>query len=813
MKKLFAFAVLTALGLQAQAQVISGKVTNTEGEALPGASISIKPTGRGTLTGDDGSYRLELTKAGTFEVTASFIGYRSGTRKVSLKEDEQITLNFVMSEQQELLDAVNISAVRASENAPVAQSTLSQEEIEQRDEGRDIPFILRDLPSTVVTSDAGAGIGYTGMRIRGSDISRINVTINGVPLNDPESHGVFWVNTPDLASSTNSMQVQRGVGTSTNGAGAFGASINMKTSSIPTKAFAATEITAGSFNSLKTKLQVGSGLLNDHWAIEARLSKVQSDGFIDRATSDLKSYYISGSYYSENTSVQLIHFAGGEETYQAWWGIPEGKLNGNDSLLQYHIAINGYDAQDSANLVNSDPRTYNYYTYENEVDNYKQDHYQLHFSHRFSENFLANAALHYTWGRGYYEQYRKDDDLADYGLSPVILGADTVSNTDLIRRRWLDNGFAGATYSLEYDHNDRLNISFGGAYNRYEGDHFGEIIWAEFASNSEIRDRYYDNTSVKTDFNNFLKGTLSFGKLTAYADMQLRVVDYTGEGVDADGSMIGIEAHYQFFNPKAGLSYAPGKNQRAYASVAVAHREPVRTDFLDAPADLQPTPEQLVDYEAGYEYQTEKAFANVNFFYMDYTDQLVLTGQVNDVGSAIRVNAPESYRLGMELVGRGKINNWLQLGGNLTLSENKILNFTDYVVDYDNGGYQTTTFQSTDISFSPNVTGHVEAGVMPFEGFNIILGSKYVGRQFLDNTGSVSKSLDPYAVTDLRLQYNVPQKFAKQLQLHLLVANLFNVEYAPNGYTYSYIWSGKITENFYYPMAGINFLGGVKLRL
>lgn len=809
MKKLIAFAALSALFLQAQAQTISGRVTSkTDGEPLPGANIIIQSTNTGVQAGANGEFEIQLEKGKTYQLSASFVGYETLTKEVVANENSIINFNLV--ETSSLLEPVNINAVRAGKNVPIAKSNLNKAEIEERNEGRDMPYVLKDLPSTVVSSDAGTGVGYTGIRIRGSDISRINVTVNGIAMNDPESHGVFWVNTPDLASSSQSIQVQRGVGTSTNGAGAFGASINIKTSALSLKPYASIDATGGSFNTLKTNIRAGSGLLNNHWSIDARLSKVNSDGFIDRATSDLKSYYLSASYYSKKTSVQLIHFGGGEQTYQAWWGVPEAKLSGDSAGLYNHILNNGYDSKDSANLVNSNPRSYNYYTYDNETDNYKQDHYQLHVSHAFSDKLIANAALHYTWGRGYYEQYRKGDDLAHYGLDNVVLGGDTITSTDLIRRRWLNNNLIGTTYSLQANL-DELQLTFGGAYNNYVGDHYGEIIWAQFASNGKIRDRYYDNRTTKTDFNNYLKATYTVGKLTAYGDLQLRTVSYVANGIDEDGTIIDVDKSFTFFNPKAGVNYALTDDSRIYASMAVAHREPVRTDFLDAPADLQPEPEQLIDYEAGFELQTEKAFFNANLFFMDYTNQLVLTGQLNDVGSPIRTNAPESFRAGIELMGSYIINKYFQVGANFTFSQNKILNFTDYVFDYGTNGYVEETFKSTDISYSPNVIAGVNLTVTPIAGATIDWNTKFVDRQYLDNTMSADKSLNAYTVTDLRLGYNVPVKSLKRLNVHLLIANLFNQEYEPNGYTYSYIYGDKITENFYFPMAGINFLAGVTI--
>lgn len=820
MKKLIAFAVLTLATLQGYSQSIFGTVTDaTTNKPLASANITVYPGSLSAVTNANGEYQIKVPKVGNYLVEVSFIGYLQGQFQVYVSE-EKTKLDVDLLEGKELLEPVNISAIRAANNVPIAKSNLDKEAIESRNEGRDIPFILKDLPNTVVTSDAGAGVGYTGIRIRGSDISRINVTVNGISINDPESHGVFWVNTPDLASSTNSVQVQRGVGTSTNGPGAFGASINLKTSGLNSTPYAAADLTGGSFNTLKTNLQVGSGLLNNHWVVEGRFSRITSDGFIDRANSNLQSYYLSGGYYSKNTSVQLIHFGGGEETYQAWWGIPEEKLRGTEAELANHILVNGYDSQDSANIVDSDNRTYNYYTYDNEVDNYKQDHYQLHLSHKFSNRLTANAALHYTYGRGYFEQYRKDDDLADYGLPSVIMGGDTLGSSDLIRRRWLDNNFYGATYSLEYN-SSFINATLGGAYNQYDGDHFGEIIWARFTGEGEIRDRYYDNTTEKTDFNTFLKLNKTFNKLSIFADLQYRRVSYKAEGIDNDRRAFTIDKQFNFFNPKAGINYSLKDNQRVYASVGVAQREPVRNDFLDAIAGTEPKSEHLTDYELGYELSDTKTFFSANFFYMDYQDQLVLTGQVNDVGSAIRTNVSESYRAGLELLARRSLNKWFSAGLNAALSRNIIKNFTDYIADYDNGGYQTTTESSRDISFSPNFIGGVELNAMPFKGFTATLNTKYVSRQFLDNTGQSDwfdftstngKVLDAYTVTDLRLNYILPVNFAKELKVHLLVANIFNEEYEPNGYTYSYIFGETVTQNFYFPMAGVNILAGIKIR-
>lgn len=833
MNKLFAVAAaFFLLSVSTQAQSIRGKVSQTESnQALSDVNVNVLDHPAGTSTDADGTFLLQNLQPGTYRLEFSAVGYTSAQRSVDLLGMEEVYIEVNLRREDLLLNPVNINAVRAQEEAPIAQSNLSEEEIESRDDGRDIPFILQDLPSTVSYSDAGAGVGYTGLRIRGSDITRINVTVNGIPLNDPESHGVFWVNTPDLASSTNSLQVQRGVGTSTNGAGAFGASINMKTSDLKEEPYARTELGGGSFNTLKQNIQVGSGLLNDHWAVEARLSNIQSDGFIDRARSSLQSYYLSGSYYSKNTSVQLIHFAGSEETYQAWWGIPEEKLYGTQNELFNHIARNGYGPKDSANLVNADPRQYNYYTYDQEVDNYRQDHWQLHLSHRFSEHLKANIAGHYTWGRGYFEQFRPEDDFSDYGLEPLIFGPDTITNTDLIRRRWLNNYFAGATFSFNYQ-DENIAVTYGGAANRYYGGHYGEIIWARYASNSDIRDRYYDNQSLKTDLNQYLKVQYKWGQWDFFGDLQFRSIFYSGEGIDNDQFVIDFDNEFNFINPKFGFNYSIDRAQRIYASVSKGSREPVRTDFLDAIGTEVPTPETMIDYEAGYQWQSKSADIQVNAFFMDYQNQLVLTGRVNDVGAAIRENVENSYRAGIELSGNYRFLHWAQVGGNLTLSRNVIQDYTYYIVDYDNGGLSQENLGNTQISFSPGTVASLYLMTEPIENASVKLTSRHVSRQYLDNTASANsgifwldevvdfstpeerpaKSIDPFSVVDLSLNYHWDSPWFKGVDFYATAANLFDVTYAPNGYTYSYIYGGNtVTENFYYPMASRNYLAGIKV--
>ncbi|MEM6297993.1 MAG: TonB-dependent receptor, partial [Bacteroidota bacterium] len=649
---------------------------------------------------------------------------------------------------------------------------------------------LRFQPSIIATSDAGAGVGYTGIRIRGSDATRTNITINGIPLNDAESQGVFWVNMPDFASSVNSLYIQRGVGTSTNGAGAFGASVNIQTEEASDDPFAEINNSYGSFNTWKHNVRFGTGKIGERVSVAGRLSKVTSDGFIDRAFSDLKSFFVTGKYEDVEGGHELEAniFSGQEQTYQAWYGVPEAALEEGN-------------------------RTLNVVDYENETDNYQQDHYQLIYTKRglFGLNLNANAALHYTYGRGYFEQYRADDELADYGISPVTLGDTTVENSDLIRRRWLDNDFYGIVYNLNY-YGDKLDLHLGGGWNRYEGAHFGEVIWAEFASNSEIRERYYDNDATKTDFNTFLKATYEpVDQLSLFADLQIRQVNYEFLGFDNEGRNVTQDDQLTFFNPKFGARFTSNAHQ-AYLSYAVAHREPNRNDYTESTPRSRPNPEVLRNVEAGYSYS--KGVLNLfgNFYYMNYKDQLVVTGAVNDVGAYTRQNVAKSYRLGVEL---GAEANWekVSLKGNLTLSRNKIQEFTEFLDDFDNGGQIQNTYTDTDIAFSPSVVGAAEVTYRPAKGLELSFLNKYVGEQFLDNTQSDTRKIDAYFVSDLRLQYQFKTKPFKNVGLNLLINNIFDIEYEANGYTFGYLAGGATTyENFFFPQAGTNFLLGLQVR-
>lgn len=812
MKKIIFLATTMLAAASSFAQFsIYGTIKDSLANPVVGATIKIADTYKGTFSDNNGYFKLNNLDTSSYAIEISSIGYE--TKKLAVKNlTENRAYKIILKESQQNLDELIVAATRVKENAPIAHNNISYSDIEKNNLGQDIAFLLQNSTSLVSTSDAGAGVGYTGFRIRGSDGTRINVTVNGIPINDAESQGTFWVNMPDFASSTENIQIQRGVGASTNGAGAFGATVNLQTTTLKEKAYGEIATSYGSFNTQKYTTKFGTGLINKHWAFDGRASYIKSDGYIDRATSDLKSYYLSAGYYADKTSVKIIHFAGKEKTYQSWWGTPESRITGNKEDMETHAMNNGLDSAQTHNLLNSG-RTYNFYEYDNEIDNYQQDHFQLLFSHQFSSKLSANAALHYTYGRGFFEQFRKQDKFSNYNLDPFIAGTDTISRTDLIRRRWLDNHFYGATYSLNYT-SSKLSLVLGGGYNRYDGDHFGEIIWMEYAKNTNIRDKYYDNNAQKEDFNIFLKANYLIGeKLTLFGDLQIRTVTYSTKGIDNNLREIHVDTNFVFFNPKGGLNYQFNDKLRAYASVSVANREPVRTDFIDNPADEQPKHEMLIDYEAGIGLKLKKIGLKANFYYMDYTNQLVLTGELNDVGSSIRTNVDKSYRTGIEVEGTFLISKKVALNANATFSQNKINNFTEVIFDYTTDfDVVENNYTNTDIAFSPNVIAAASINYSPVKQLNLMVQTKYVGKQFLDNTSNNNRAIDAYQTVDARISFILLPKKMKELSFHLMVNNIFNTMYSSNGYTFSYIFNDLITENFYYPQAGTNFLAGLVLK-
>jgi len=689
------------------------------------------------------------------------------------------------------LDEVFVSAIRATKASPVTFSNLTKAEIAPRNLGQDIPILMNFLPSVVTTSDAGAGVGYTGIRVRGSDATRVNVTINGIPYNDAESQGTFWVNMPDFASSTESLQLQRGVGTSTNGAGAFGASLNLLTDGFSEDAFAQIGSSIGSFNTMRNNIKFSTGMLNDHVEISGRLSKINSDGYIDRARADMDSYFLQGAYKDDNTIIKALLFGGHQITYQAWYGI-------DAETLERDRTFNPSGQYTDENGVTQ--------FYDNEIDNYKQDHAQLLWNEQISDTWSTNIALHYTRGRGYFEQFREDDDFATYGFAPLTVDGAEVNTTDLIRRRWLDNDFYGTVFSANYK-KDKLDLIMGGGWNHYVGDHFGEVIWARFASNSEYKDRYYDDTSTKTDFNFYTKANYKLdAQWSVYGDLQYRTVAFTANGEETGL----VDDTFNFFNPKAGLTFDLNRNNNFYFSYAVANREPNRNDYEGG----NPKPERLEDYELGWRYVSPSVQLNTNLYYMKYQDQLVLTGELNDVGAPLRQNVGDSYRLGLELDANISLGKKFALRPNAALSINQNQNF----VFQRDGVLQD--LGNTNIAFSPNVIlGNIFV-YSPTTNFQVSLLSKYVGKQYMGNIDADSSILDAYSQTDFNIQYELKcDGFLKSIVFSGLVNNIFDAKFESNGFFFTFdddfSNTGTITTvegAGFYPQAGTNFLLGATLN-
>jgi iron complex outermembrane receptor protein len=716
--------------------------------------------------------------------TISLLGiYGLGNAQDSLKHKDADTL---------MLENIEITSIRAGAKSPFTASNLTKADIAKVNLGQDLPFVLNQMPSVVVNSDAGNGVGYTGISIRGSDASRINVTLNGIPYNDAESQGTFFVDLPDISSSLNSIQIERGVGTSSNGSGAFGATINLSTNEVNKEKYLELNNTYGSYNTWKNTLKMGTGLLRNHFTLDARLSRISSDGYIDRATSNLKSFFVSGAYINKNSSLRFNILSGKEKTYQAWYGVPENYL---DSDRTYNPA--GTEKPGAP--------------YSNETDNYIQTHYQLFYDHKINTHISFNTAIFLTRGKGYYEEYRAGQLYSDYGLPDYINGMDTITSTDLVRRLWLDNYFYGTIFSLQYQKN-KTQLTFGGGLDEYDGKHYDIVTWAQ--QGGFPKNYIYSNVpATKTDINLYGKLLQTFGSgFSGFADVQGRLVHYDIKGFEDNPELI-INKHYTFLNPKVGLSFNKD-NYQAYVSYSVGAKEPNRDDFEAGQNEL-PKPEILYDLEAGVNKKNTSFTYGATFYYMNYHNQLVSTGKINDVGAYTRTNTPQSYRLGIELEASDKFSKLLNASANLSLSKNKIKNFTEYVDDDDNGGQVINQYYNTDISFSPNIVGAASVNIVPVTKGLISFQSKYVGMEYLDNTSHLNRSIDAYYVQNLKLSYTLtPKKIGKAIDLIFQVNNIFNKKYESNGYTYPYISGGtEIVENNYFPMAPTNFLAAINIRL
>lgn len=814
MKRIFLTLLLQCIVFWGFAQfTLTGTVKSETGERLVGANLAILSGFNGTITDVNGRYQFKNLKTGSYHITISFIGYEKQEKDVKLTSNQ--TLDVVLKQDNILAEEVLVSATRAKEKTPVAYTTIEKAEIKSNNMGQDIPYLLGLTPSFVATSDAGTGVGYTNFRIRGTDLNRINVTVNGIPMNDAESHGTWWVDIPDLASSTDNIQVQRGVGTSTNGAAAFGATINLQTTTINKDAYADYSSTTGSFGTFKNSVGVGTGLLKGKFTFDARLSKVSSNGFIDRASSDLKSYFLSGGYFTRNSILKVNVFSGFEETYQAWNGVPSVRLNNDLAGMQLYSDHYLYTQQQANEMIASNSRTYNLYTYKNQVDHYQQDHYQLLFSHKLSDMFNVNLNLFYTPGRGYYEEYKENQKLEDYLITPPVIGGETVKRSDLIRRKWLENDFYGVTFAIQRNLEGR-EFTLGGGYNVYDGDHFGRVIWARNAGNSEMDHEWYRGNGLKKDFNLYAKYNYDLDEnLSLFADFQYRKIDYSITGVDDDLRDLTQEHHFEFFNPKVGLLYKLSDNKQLYANFSRANREPNRDNYVDAdPHGKQPVEETLNDFELGYKYQSSRFSFGTNAYFMYYENQLILTGEINDVGAPIMVNVDKSYRAGLELMAGYKFSDKLKWDVNMTLSQNKINDFTEYVDDWDNGGQVANILGTTDLAFSPDLIANSQLSWFAAKGLNVSLQSYSVSKQYIDNTSTDDRKLNGYFLNNLKFTYNVDQKFAKELNLHLMVNNLFDVKYENNAWVYSYMYENgtRFKMDGYFPQAGINFMVGLSVK-
>lgn len=778
-----------------------GRVTDSSGEPIVGANILIEESNLITYTDEKGKFYLNSNST-NIDIQVSHVGYL--TKEIEFSNPNQ-EINIVLDDGIILKDEIKVISTRAKYNSPFAFTNISKSFIEKNNSGKDIPFLINSTPSTYSTSDAGNGIGYTGVRIRGSDATRINVTINGIPYNDSESHGVFWVNVSDLASSANSIQVQRGVGSSTNGGGAFGGTVSIKTGKASEDFKLKYSSSAGSYKSFKNTLELNSGLIKNKINMNLRLSKINSDGYVDRATSDLKSYYASASYYSDKTSIDLINFSGKERTYQSWWGTPEGRINNDIEEMNNVIANNGYSDEQADNLLNSG-RTFNYYTYDNQTDNYQQDHYQMHFNHDISNTANLHLALHYTYGRGYYEEFREDDNLSNY--------YDFLENKslDLVRRRWLSNHFYGLTYSFSKKF-DKSEINIGGALNEYDADHFGEIIQPQLM----VSEPYYFSKSFKKDGNIFIKYNLNITKSAElFTDIQLRGYSHKMKGNDNDKSIIDVNKNNIFFNPKIGLTKSLNNKVILYGSVAVANREPIRSDYIDS--KIEPKHESLVNIELGKGFNYNIGSFNTNLYLMEYNNQLITTGEVNDVGAYIRENVKKSRRFGVEFTNVLNTKDFY-VNSSLSLSRNLVYNFNETLYDYGADFSQYNIIENkygvTDLAFSPGVllNNHFEWKANKFLSF--ILNSKYVGKQYLDNTSNEKRVLKDFLINDFKIQTNLTNNVLNNLFFKIEINNIFNVKYSSNGYTFGY-YGGmdyEVRENYFYPQATRNIMFSISIEI
>ncbi len=773
---------------------VSGKITDINESALIGASVVLGSGHLGMSTLADGSFEFNNIKAGNYQIKVSYLGYESYLKNIEVDGDE--VLHIALNSKSVLTGEVVITSIKASDKTPVAKTNISKEGLQNLNAADDIPLLLSMTPSVVSSTESGIGVGYSSMRIRGTDATRINVTVNGIPLNDSESQGVYWVNMPDFSSSVDEVQIQRGVGTSTNGAAAFGATVNFNTASYHAKPYAEISNTVGSFNTYKNSISASSGLLNDKFSFDVRYSDLQSDGYVDYAFSDHQSLYISGAMHLKNKFIKANIIHGNQRTGISWWGVPDYMLSSDRT---YNPAGQYTDEDGNSRY------------YKDQTDNYTQTHYQVFYSQNIISNLLLNTAIHYTRGDGYYEQYKVDEAIKSYGWAPINLSnGSMVDSTDLIRQKWLANDFYGVTASLNYN-NGSLQATYGGGWNKYDGDHFGEVIWARFAGKSEKGEEWYRNNGTKTDYNIYGKVNYQLTeKLNIFGDLQYRIIQYEMTGIDDNLLTLQQKHSYEFYNPKAGIFYSVNKKHQLYASYAIAHREPTRANFKDANGDPNATPqdERLNDLEIGYNYRSANSSANLNFYYMDYKDQLVPTGEKSSVGYDIMTNVENSYRLGVELDLGVKLLPKLRWDANTSLSINQIKEFNQTISIIDeNWDFVKDTMrhhENTQIAYSPSVIANSTFTFTPFKGNSIQIITKHVGEQYYDNTESDARKLDAYTVFNGIITQQFSPSWMRKIELQFTINNLFNKLYESNAYGANYFDLSRKegSWSYYYPQAG-----------
>jgi iron complex outermembrane receptor protein len=804
MKKFFVLLLLIVPGYGAISNPetlaeLTGKVVDEQNRPLIGVNVTIENTLIGVATGSEGIFSINV-KPGSYNIAFTYIGYKKKWVTVTIPLKTELVI--AMEVDPIMAEEVIVTATRASGRMPIAYTNIPKEELKRINSGFDIPYLLELSPSVVATSEGGTGVGNTAIRIRGTDMTRINVTVNGIPLNDSESQGVYWVNMPDFASSVDNVQIQRGVGTSTNGAAAFGATVNFQTVTLEPKAYANVEGMAGSFGTFKTNARVGTGLINNAFSFEGRYTALQSNGYIDRGWSNHKSLFATGAWHRQNSLLRFNLIHGEQHTGITWEGTPSDSLSSN---RRFNPA--GMYSENGATKY-----------YDNESDNYTQTHYQLLYSHQASDALTMNFNLHYTVGLGFYEQYKANQKFSKYGLPSLTIGNATYTQTDLIRQKWLDNDFYGATLSANYKISS-ISASLGGGWNKYDGDHFGNLLWTKVNTNIPNNYEWYRNNSIKKDFNLFAKAIWeATNTVSLFGDLQYRAIDYKMTGPDDDLALLDQKHSWQFFNPKAGLSYSINANSNAYFSVGVANREPARADLKDAMkwGNAQtPKSERLIDYEMGYTYKSQKVLLGVNIYYMNYKNQLVLTGKLSDVGYALMENVPNSFRRGVELSWGLLPASWIKWTGTATFSQNKILNFVEYVDQFDNENDWTplaqrvTELGTTNISFAPSVVAGSQLRVEPLKNFGITLILKYVGKQYLDNTSNETRQLDGYFVNNIKVDYLLKVGGLANMRLEVYINNLLNENYVANGWIYRAAFANGSPEyrvDGFYPQAGTNFM-------